>query len=93
NYKVISGELIIPITGELLEDEGKVTQINDSEKMSEVFGTTNLGTDSVSKNYEVWRIDTKPGESTAIMYSKSGSVKKDYSYDIVEYRIQVKARE
>lgn len=94
NYKLISGELIIPVYAEMnTTTEGTLITLPNGNEIKELKLTSNLGTDLPVKNYEVWENIDKPGPGTAVMYSKSGGVKKDYSYDVVEYRIQVKARE
>lgn len=94
NYKLISGELMIPVYGEIKSDiEGTLVQLPNGREIKELKLTSNLGTNLPDKNYEVWEYIIKPGPGTAYMYKKAGGIKKDYSYDVAEYQIQVKARE
>ncbi len=94
NYRELTGKLTIPVSGEInVDEEGELFLNPEGKEYKELESTSNLGTDLPDKPYIVWDYIYKPGEGSAKMFSKTGGVKSDYNFDVVEYRIQVKAEE
>lgn len=94
NYKELFGKLVIPISGEInVDEEGELFVTPEGQQYKELELTSNLGTDLAEKPYVVWDNIYEPGTGTAKMFSKTGGIKSDYNFDVVEYRIQVKAEE
>lgn len=94
NYKELSGKLTIPVSAEInVDEEGELLVTPEGQKYKELELTSNLGTDLSEKPYIVWENISDPGTGTAKMFFKSGGIKNDYNFDVVEYRVHVKAEE
>lgn len=94
NYKTLEGELSIPVKASLDADDPNVINYQENGRDAvRIEGKSNLGTDLPDKGYIVWNNVYKPGEGPAKMFYKTGSVKDDYEWDTIEYRVHVKAEE